>query len=63
MASKHREQQIIAAVACPRCGAARGDPCRVVSGRAEGLTAMTRTAQGLRPVVHGERRHTWQRLR
>lgn len=27
MASKHREQNIIAAVACPVCGAAVGQPC------------------------------------
>lgn len=28
MASKHREQKAIAAVACPDCGSPRGEMCR-----------------------------------
>lgn len=64
MASRHREQRIIATVGCPRCGAKRGDPCRVAAGPHEGLTAGVRiSASAVRLVVHAERRQAWQRLR
>lgn len=46
MASKHREQRIVASVACPKCGAPIGDPCGYKHPD--------------RPVVHGARRAAWQ---
>lgn len=52
MASKHREQKIIDAVACPQCGAKRGELCKVHE--------KSRAFQG-RPVLHSERRAEWQK--
>jgi hypothetical protein len=51
MASKHREQNVIAAVKCPKCGAVVGKLCRV--------NEKSRISQG-RPVLHQERREAWQ---
>jgi hypothetical protein len=36
MASKHREDKIVHAVACPRCGAPRGQQCRTANGARRG---------------------------
>ena len=55
MASKHREQKILAAVACTTCGAAIGEPCRYPDGR--------RRLDYGRPMVCSERRLAWQLLR
>ncbi len=50
---RHREQKAIAAVACPTCGAPRGQDCRL---RTEAERA---TARG-RLLIHAERRADWQ---
>lgn len=52
--SKDRERQAIALVACPRCGAAIGQPCLDLGGQPLGRH---------RPMVHTERRHAWQAAR
>lgn len=46
--SRHRERQISAAVACPTCGAPRGQPCAITAGR---------------PRVHDARRDAWRAAR
>ena len=48
----HRERKAIAAVACPYCGAKKGEPCRV-------------NPKSYRPgpFVHTERRNEWRRWR
>ena len=45
----HREAKIIAAVACPTCGARVGQPCDL--------------PQRGRPVVHPARKQAWQATR
>ncbi len=50
MASKHREQRIIAAVACPQCGAPIGVSCRYAPG----------TITAGRLFCHTERRRAYQ---
>jgi hypothetical protein len=54
MASKHREEKIIASVDCPECRAKRDELCRV--------NTTSRLGQG-RPVTHTARREAWQRQR
>jgi len=55
MASKHREEKAIAAVACPTCGAARGEVCRDRDGTAH--------LQYGRPILCAARRAAWQMIR
>ena len=58
MASKHREQKIIASVPCPVCGARIGELCR------QRATTLDRSlAQGGRPLLHTERRLEWERTK
>lgn len=53
MASKHREQKVIAAVSCPTCGAPQGLVCRqTISGRPQTFSG--------RPIVHQARRDKWR---
>jgi hypothetical protein len=59
MASKHREQKAIAAVACPSCGAPRGQLCRRPDGRG-GYKPQTQYG---RPMLCDERRKAWQMIR
>lgn len=70
MASKHREQKAIAAVACPACGSPKGELCRrpiqrrrYESGRLVDYTEYApRTVNG-RPMICAERRTAWQMVR
>lgn len=55
MASKHREQKAIAAVACPVCHAPIGAACRNPDGT-------PRLAYG-RPLICSDRRLAWQLIR
>lgn len=57
MASSTRDTRVVAAVACPRCGARAGEVCRnpVPHDRRRG--AEDRRAQPARP--HSERRAAW----
>ena len=61
MASKTRDARVIAAVACPECGAQIGQPCRnpIPHQTMRGLE--DRRAQPLRP--HIERRAEWLRTK
>jgi len=54
MASKHREEKAIAAVACPTCGAPRGEPCRHPTA-----------PQAIAPErrICADRRRAWQMIR
>jgi hypothetical protein len=54
MGSRHREAKIIAAVACPVCGATQGEPCRQ-----HGVHA----ARPVASSTHSERRRAWQMIR
>lgn len=65
MASKTRDDRVIALVPCPRCGARKGEPCknpvphqmrRVEHGHWHD-TLEDRRAQPVRP--HSERRALW----
>jgi len=47
MASQNRERKAIVSVPCPKCGARRGELCKI------------RPVPG-RLVIHGERRSAWQ---
>jgi hypothetical protein len=58
MASRTRDQRVIAAVPCPRCGAARGQPCRNPVPHDAGRGLEDRRAQPQR--THPERRIDWQ---
>lgn len=56
MASKHREEKVIAAVACPTCGAGPGMVCRqTISGKPQTFSG--------RPIVHQSRRDAWVEVR
>jgi hypothetical protein len=55
MASKHRERKVIAAVACPTCGAPRGTLCRKPE-------TVLRAHPG-RPLLCRDRIAAWQMLR
>lgn len=55
MASKHREEKTIAAVACPTCGAPRGAACWDGQRR-------PRLEYG-RPILCPDRRLAWQMIR
>jgi hypothetical protein len=48
MSAANRERKIVAAIACPQCGAVKGRPCSVRAGR---------------PLVCRERREAWQAWR
>lgn len=61
MASKTRDDRIVAAVACPRCGAAVGEPCRNPVPHQNWRGPEDRRAQPSRP--HNERRAEWVRWR
>jgi hypothetical protein len=53
MASKHREERVIASVACPTCKAVVNQPCcQTVSGRQQTFSG--------RPIVHQARRDAWR---
>ncbi len=59
MASKHREQKIVAAVACPTRGAPRGTLCRQnMRPRGDGLPPLP-----ARPMLCAARRTAWQMIR
>jgi len=57
MASITRDARIIAAVACPRCGAAAGEPCRNPVPHQQWRGRQDRRRQPVRP--HNERRLAW----
>lgn len=52
-----RDQKVIAAVACPRCGAAAGQPCRNPIPHDAQRGREDHRAQPIRP--HSERRVLW----
>lgn len=58
MASRTREQRILAAVACPRCGARVGERCRNPIRYQTMRGPEDRRAQPLR--CHTERRLLWE---
>ncbi len=58
MASSTRDQRVVAAVACPRCGAPVGSPCRNPVAHQAARGPEDRRAQPVR--VHSERRVVWQ---
>jgi hypothetical protein len=55
MASKSRENRIVAAVECPRCHARPGLACYI-----RGESTLVQMGTGQRPAVHPERRAAWQ---
>lgn len=57
MASKTRDDRVIAAVACPTCGARAGERCRNPVPHQAWRGPVDRRAQPLRP--HIERRAEW----
>jgi hypothetical protein len=59
MASKHREQKAIDAVACPDCGSPRGTLCRRPVGDG---TYRPFLPYG-RPILCAGRRRAWQMIR
>jgi len=61
MASKTRDSRVIAAVACPLCGARAGEPCRNPVPHQRQRGPIDRRPQPTRP--HIERRAEWVRLK
>jgi hypothetical protein len=59
MASRHRENKVMAAVACPTCGAPRGAVCRQPDGRGGYQPRM----EFGRPLLCSERRAAWKMVR
>lgn len=57
MASKTRDDRVIVAVACPRCAAPAGQPCRNPIAHQTARGPQDRRAQPIRP--HVERRVAW----
>jgi len=58
MASSTRDARVIAAVPCPRCGAAVGQPCRNPVPHQAARGPVDKRAQPMR--THSERRLEWQ---
>lgn len=58
MASKHREENIVAALACPHCHAQAGERCRNPVSHQTERGPEDRRAQPLR--CHAERRAAWE---
>jgi hypothetical protein len=58
LASKTRDERVTAAVACPRCGARRGEPCRNPVPHDAARGPQDYRPQPQRP--HQERRRAWQ---
>jgi hypothetical protein len=58
VASKHREQKVIAAIACPTCGAAVGQLCRRTRDELARVIGPTN-----RPLLCRDRVVAWQLLR
>lgn len=56
-----RDQQVIALVACPECGAPRGEPCRNPIDHQAWRGPEDRRRQPIRP--HRERRAAWQAMK
>src|SRR5215472_15319960 len=61
MASKTRDARIIAAVACPQCGACVGKQCRNPIPHQQSRGAVDRRAQPMHP--HRDRRDVWVRTK
>lgn len=57
MASKHRDEKVIASVPCPECGALAGEPCRNPVPHQRQRGPQDRRAQPMRP--HTSRRVAW----
>jgi hypothetical protein len=57
MASRTRDERVVAAVPCPRCGARAGEACHNPVPHQTWRGQQDRRAQPLRP--HSERRAAW----